>query len=116
MTASHHACFRLAPLPPLTDQPIRVGDLRCGVRRVAVWADRPARGLTRVMLVDSAGGACGDAVARGDTLTVSLPGEWTAGDRHAVTCLIAALVHQGSPDVGVDDARGIEFVADAGAD
>ncbi|MEH1166426.1 hypothetical protein V6V47_13660 [Micromonospora sp. CPCC 205539] len=81
-------------LPSVTDQPVPLADLPIGAHRVRVWADRPARGLTRIMLVDDAGRGCGDAVLRGDTLTVTLPAEWSAAERVAAAGVIAHLVYQ----------------------
>jgi hypothetical protein len=81
-------------VPPVTDQPVRVAHLSVGDQRIAVWADRPARGLTRIMLADASGHGCGDATLHADTLTVILPRTWSAADRAAATCLIARLVHQ----------------------
>jgi len=83
----------LRSLPPLTDQPVRLGHTWIGAHHVTVWADRPARELTRIILADAAGRGCGDATLRGETLTLTLPGEWSATDRAAATCLIAGLVH-----------------------
>ncbi|MET7396305.1 hypothetical protein ABZS66_22770 [Dactylosporangium sp. NPDC005572] len=82
-------------LPPLTDQPVQLGQRSIGAHRVTVWADRPARGLTRIMLTDTAGHGCGDAVLHGDTLTVTLPASWSSVDRTAATCMISRLVHIG---------------------
>ncbi|GAA4259939.1 hypothetical protein [Dactylosporangium darangshiense] len=82
-------------LPPLTDHPVQLGRLAVDAHWVTVWADRPARGLTRIMLVDEAGLGCGDATLQGDTLTVTVPGTWAAVDRASAMCLIAGLVYQG---------------------
>ncbi|MGC4750464.1 hypothetical protein ACLQ28_33070 [Micromonospora sp. DT201] len=94
MTAPHCAGLPGPTLPPLTDQPVPLADLPVGAHHIRVWADRPARGLTRIMLVDAAGGGCGDAVLRDDTLTVTLPAEWSGADRAAVACVIVHLVYQ----------------------
>ncbi|WP_410814853.1 hypothetical protein [Micromonospora sp. 067-2] len=94
MTEPHLAALTGPTLPPFTDQPVPLADLPVGAQRVRVWADRPARGLTRIMLVDAAGRGCGDAILRGDTLTVTLPAEWSAADRVAATGVIAHLVYQ----------------------
>ncbi|WP_432830864.1 hypothetical protein [Dactylosporangium sp. CA-092794] len=85
-------------LPPLTDRPVRLGHTSVGAHRVTVWADRPARGLTRIILADAAGRGCGDGTLHGDTLTLTLPGEWSAVDRAAATCLIGRLVHLDGAD------------------
>ncbi|MEU1811057.1 hypothetical protein [Micromonospora aurantiaca (nom. illeg.)] len=104
MTEPHPGSLTAAALPPVTDQPVHLGHLPIGGHVVTVWADRPARRLTRVMLVDSAGRACGDATLHGDTLTLTLPGQWTAADRATATCLIARLIHQ--DDIGALTAAG----------
>ena len=85
------------PLPPITEHPIEVADLLVDGQRIAVWADRPARGLTKIMLVDASSNSSGDATLHGVTLTVSLPDTWSAADRAAVTCLISHIVHQDEP-------------------
>jgi hypothetical protein len=85
-------------IPPLTDHPVQLADLPVGAHRVTVLADRPARALTRIMLADADGRACGDATLHDDTLTVTLPGLGSAADRVAATCGIAHLVHQGGAD------------------
>lgn len=82
-----------AAIPALTDHPLQVTDLTVAGNRITVWADRPARGLTRVILADTAGRGCGDATLHGDTLTITLPAGWSAADRATVTCVIAHLVH-----------------------
>jgi hypothetical protein len=94
MTGPHRGSLAAAALPPLTDHPVQLADLLVGAHRIRVWADRPARGLTRIMLADAAGRGCGDATLHGDTLTVTLPADWSAADRAATTCMIARLVHQ----------------------
>jgi hypothetical protein len=83
-----------AALPPVTDHPVVVAHLHVGGQRIAVWADRPARTLTKIMLVDASSTGCGDATLHGVTLTVSLPDTWTAADRAAATCLISRIVHR----------------------
>ncbi|MGI5213315.1 hypothetical protein [Plantactinospora sp. CA-290183] len=100
MTEPQQGSLAAAPLPPFTDQPVHLGRLPIGTHVVTVWADRPARRLTRVMLADPAGRACGDGTLHGDTLTVTLPGDWNAADRSTATCLIARLIHQDDAAAG----------------
>jgi hypothetical protein len=94
MTELEQGSLAAAPLPPFTEQPVHLGHLPIGSHVVTVWADRPARRLTRIMFADPTGRACGDATLHGDTLTVTLPGDWNAADRTTATCLIAGLIHQ----------------------
>ena len=97
MTASSFTCgYDIAgpALPPITDHPVEVAHLLVEGQRIAVWADRPARGLTKIMLVDASSNGSGDATLHGVTLTVSLPDTWSAADRAAATCLISRIVHQ----------------------
>jgi hypothetical protein len=82
-------------LPPITDNPVQVATLVVAGQRIAVWADRPARGLTKIMLADASGDGCGDATLHGDTLTVILPDTWSAADRATATCLISRVVYHG---------------------
>ncbi|ROO60337.1 hypothetical protein EDC02_2198 [Micromonospora sp. Llam0] len=92
LTCSHH--IAASALPPITEHPVEVADLLVGGQRIAVWADRPARGLTKIMLVDASSNGSGDATLHGVTLAVSLPDTWSAADRAAVTCFISHYVHQ----------------------
>jgi hypothetical protein len=85
-------------LPPLTEQPVRLADITVGAHLISVWADRPARELTKILLADEHGHACGDATLHGETLTITLPGTWNAADKVAVTTMIARLTHQSLPD------------------
>jgi hypothetical protein len=97
MTASALTCVRdiAGPtLPPITHHPLQVAHLLVDGQRIAVWADRPAHGLTKIMLVDASSNESGDAMLRCGTLTVSLPDTWSAADRAAATCLISRIVHQ----------------------
>nr|WP_030500974.1 hypothetical protein [Micromonospora purpureochromogenes] len=94
MTGPHLDSLVMPALPPLTDQPVQLADLLVGAHRIRAWADRPARGLTRIMLADAAGRGCGDATLQGETLTVTLPVDWSAADRAAATCMIARLVYE----------------------
>ncbi|NMO57793.1 hypothetical protein HH310_42355 [Actinoplanes sp. TBRC 11911] len=77
----------------MTEYAVELIEQTFGERRVKVWADRPARGLTRIMLADEDGQSCGDAILRGETFTVVLPDSWRAEDRVALTCMIAQVVH-----------------------
>jgi hypothetical protein len=83
MTAPPLTCVRdiASPtLPPITDNPVQVAHLLVDGQRIAVWADRPARRLTKIMLVDASSNGCGDATLRDGTLTVILPDTWSTAD------------------------------------
>ncbi|GIF47500.1 hypothetical protein DFJ67_6977 [Asanoa ferruginea] len=87
----------------LTDHPIRVGDLRLAGRAATIWADRPARNLVRIMLVDEGSRACGDALAQDGTRTIAVPETWPPPIRAAAIQLLHTLLDRmaaGPPVLG----------------
>jgi hypothetical protein len=89
------AIHRIGPaLAVITDQPLMIGHIQIGGRQIEVWADRPARTITRVFFTDDHGHACGDALQRDADLTMELPHTWSADDRAVVEQVIVALVYR----------------------
>ncbi|HTF10560.1 MAG TPA: hypothetical protein VK659_20555 [Asanoa sp.] len=78
----------------LTDHPVRVGDLTLAGQAVTIWADRPARNLARLMLLDAASRECGDALARDGTGTITVPETWPPPARAAAVQILHTLLDQ----------------------
>jgi hypothetical protein len=81
-------------LPPVTNEPVHVGDLPITNGLVSVWADRPARGFTRIYLADQAGFGCGDACLDNSELTLSLPDAWSDDDKVRAACVIVLVAYR----------------------
>jgi hypothetical protein len=78
----------------LTDHRVRVGDLTLVGQAVTIWADRAARNLARLMLVDAANRDCGDAVTRDGIGTITVPQTWPASSRATAVHLLHTLLDQ----------------------
>jgi hypothetical protein len=89
--AHDHTC---GGLPPFTDNPVHVTDLRVDGHRIEVWADRPSRDFTRVYLCDDAGFGCGDARLHHGELTISLPDHWAGDDKATAACVLAQIAYR----------------------